>query len=436
MSERDLFRLFQKPEKPPLGLETIRAWIRKPRPLLRSAWDWVPLILSRLPKAWDFVKKQRAPAAKLLRRAAAKGEPLAKGAAWFGRMLVEVGDRAKAALDAFQNPPNRRSDTADKLGEGADTLVRLGRVIAAGASVLEKVIEIMIGLGKLLQPRARTPILPEPPTQETPKPAETPAAIPRPRPSPEAEPELPPRPLPSPERPPVPQPEPPPAPAPPERSPEPQPAPQPEPQPAPRPEPQPAPQPEPQPAPRPEPQPAPQLEPQPAPRPEPQPDPQPEPAPPEPAPLPPEPASPEPQPEPAPPDPPADPLPPEPAPDPDPATSRPVESRKAAPPSPPPKPALPDLTGLPRVLHRRVLALGRRPLAEVLRVLILDICLLREWSTAAELAGWLSRHQPSLVARHIRPLLKEDLLKLKFPDRPNSPGQAYQTRKDRWPPKN
>ena len=416
MSERDLFRLFQKPEKPPLGLETIRAWIRKPRPLLRSAWDWVPLILSRLPKAWDFVKKQRAPAAKLLRRAAAKGEPLAKGAAWFGRMLVEVGDRAKAALDAFQNPPNRRSDTADKLGEGADTLVRLGRVIAAGASVLEKVIEIMVGLGKLLQPRARTPILPEPPTQETPKPAETPAAIPRPRPSPEAEPELPPRPLPSPERPPaaatgttaraasagpppepppVPQPEPPPAPAPPERSPE----------------------------------------PQPAPRPEPQPDPQPEPAPPEPAPLPPEPAPPEPQPEPAPPEPPADPLPPEPAPDPGPATSRPVESRKAARPSPPPKPALPDLTGLPKVLHRRVLALGRRPLAEVLRVLILDICLLRE-STAAELAGWLSRHQPSLVARHIRPLLKEGLLKLKFPDRPNSPGQAYQTRKDRWPPKN
>ena len=87
------------------------------------------------------------------------------------------------------------------------------------------------------------------------------------------------------------------------------------------------------------------------------------------------------------------------------------------------------------MLHSRVRALGRRPLAEVLRVLILDICLLRE-STAAELAGWLSRHQPSLVARHIRPLLKADLLKLKFPDRPNSPGQAYQTRKDRWPPKN
>ena len=117
MSERDLFQLFQEPERPPFGLETIRAWLRKPRPVLRSVWDWVPQILSRLPKAWDFVKKQRAPAAGLLRRAAARGEPLAKGAAWFGRMLEEVGDRAKAALDAFQNPPNRRNDTADKLGK-------------------------------------------------------------------------------------------------------------------------------------------------------------------------------------------------------------------------------------------------------------------------------------------------------------------------------
>ena len=270
--------------------------------------------------------------------------PLANGAAWFGGMLVEVGDRAKAALDAFQNPPNRRSDTADKLGEGADTLVRLGRVIAAIASALEKVIEIMIGLGKLLQPKARTPIPSESRTQETPNPAETPGAIPPPRPSPKAEPELPPRPEPSPERPPVPHPERPPEPAPPERP------------------------------------PAPQPEPRPAPQPEPQPEPPPEPA--------------------------------------------------------PPKPAPPDLKGLPRVLHRRVLALSERPHHEVLRALILDICLLREWTTAAELARWVSMHQPSLVARHIRPLVQAGLLKLKVRDRPKSRPQAYQTRKDRWPPKN
>ena len=390
MSERDLFRLFQKPEKPPLGLETIRAWIRKPRPLLRSAWDWVPLILSRLPKARDFVKKQRAPAAKLLRRVAAKGAPRAKGAAWFGRMLVELGVSGRAAAAAFQDPHHKPGETAAKIEEGADAVRRLGRSIAAIASLADKVFAIVEGVGKLLQPKAPASVLPEKP----PKRAETPDDTPPPRPSPPAESESESE-SESPRRPP----------------------------------------------PSPQPQPVPQPEPPPEPQPEPEPEPQPEPAPPEPspAPLPPEPARPdppiEPQPEPAPPDPSADPLPPEPAPDPGPATSRPVESRKAAPPSPPPKPALPDLEGLPRVLHSRVRALGRRPLAEVLRVLILDICLLRE-STAAELAGWLSRHQPSLVARHIRPLLKADLLKLKFPDRPNSPGQAYQTRKDRWPPKN
>ena len=393
MSERDLFRLFQKPEKPPLGLETIRAWIRKPRPLLRSAWDWVPHILSRLPQARDFVKKQRAPAAKLLRRVAARGEPLAKGAAWLGGMLVELGASARVAAAAFRDPPNKPGETEAKIEEGADAVRQLGRSIAAIASVLDKVFAIVEGVGKLLQPKAPAPVLPEKP----PKPAETPDDTPPPGPSPPAESESPRRPLPSPEPPPVPQPEPPP---------------------------------EPPPEPQPEPQPEPPAEPQPGPAP---PEPSPEPLPPEPAP--PDPPT-EPQPEPAPPDPPADPLPPEPAPDPDPATSRPVESRKAAPPSPPPKPALPDLADLPKVLHRRVLALSQRPLREVLRVLILDICLLREWSTAAELAGWVSMHQPSLVARHIRPLVEADLLKLKVPDRPNSRRQAYQTRKDRWPPKN
>ena len=414
MSERDLFQLFQEPERPPFGLETIRAWLRKPRPVLRSVWDWVPQILSRLPKAWDFVKKQRAPAAGLLRRAAARGEPLAKGAAWFGRMLEEVGDRAKAALDAFQNPPNRRSDTADKLGEGADTLVRLGRVIAAAASVLEKVIELMIGLGKLLQPKALTPVPSEPPTPETPEPAETPGAI---QPSPEAEPELPPRPLPQPEPPPEPQPEPPPEPAPPEPPPDPQPEPPPEPTP---------------PEPPPEPQPEPPPEPQPEPPPEPQPEPPPEPAPPEPPPAPQPEPPPEPQPEPPPepqPESPPEPAPPEPAP-PEPAAPSP-------PPEPaPPEPARPNLEGLPRVLRAPVLALSERPDHEVLRALILNICLLREWTTAAELAGWVSMHQPSLVARHIRPLVRAGLLKLRVPDRPKSRLQAYQTRKDRWPPKN
>ena len=409
MSERDLFRLFQKPEKPPLGLETIRAWISKPRPLLRSAWDWVPLVLSRFPIAWEFVKKQRAPAARLLRRAAAKGEPLAKGAAWLGGMLVELGVSGRAAAGALRNPRNERGETEAKIEEGADTVRQLGRWIVAVATVLEKVFAIVEGVGKLLQPKAPASKLPEIP----PKPAENPDAIPPPRPSPKAKPEPP--------RPPLP-------------SPEPQPAPQPERPPEPQPEPPPAPQPEPQPQPLTEPQPEtappePSPEPPPAPQPEPQPQPQPEPAPPGPSPEPPPAPQPEPQPE-----PPTEPQ-PEPAP-PEPQPAPPTATPPSPPPSPPPEPAPPDLEGLPRVLRRRALALSARPDHEVLRVLILDICLLREWSTGAELAGWVSMYQRSLVARHIRPLVRADLLKLKFADRPSSPRQAYQTRKDRWPPKN
>ena len=413
MSERDLFRLFQKPEKPPLGLETIRAWIRKPRPLLRSAWDWVPLILSRLPKARDFVKKQRAPAAKLLRLIAAKGEPLAKGAAWFGGMLVELGASGRAAAAAFRKPRNEQGETAAKIEEGADAVRQLGRLIAAIASVAEKVFAIVEGVGKLLQPKAPASIL----LKKPPKPAETPAAIPPPRPSPPAESEPPRRRLPSPEPQPVPQPEPPP---------------------------------EPQPVPQPEPQPEPPTEPAP-------PEPSPEPLPPQPAP--PEPPT-EPEPEPAPPEPPADPLPPEPAPDPDPTASRPVESRKAAPPSPAPstpepatptpepptptpEPAAPSeadrearVEGLPGVLHRPVLALGKRTRRDVLHPLILQICQLREWSTPADLARWLDMHKPSLVERHLGPLVDAGLLELQFPDRPQSPRQAYRTNPEKWPPSN
>ena len=37
-------------------------------------------------------------------------------------------------------------------------------------------------------------------------------------------------------------------------------------------------------------------------------------------------------------------------------------------------------------------------------------------------------HQPSLVQRHLSGLVKAGLLKLKYPDFPRDPRQAYQTR--------
>ena len=110
-------------------------------------------------------------------------------------------------------------------------------------------------------------------------------------------------------------------------------------------------------------------------------------------------------------------------------------------PQPAPNPAPDDnpedrLKGLPRVLHRPVLALSERPSREVLHPLILDICRLRDWTTAKELARWFSMHQRSLVHRHLGPMVDAGLLELQFPDSPRSPRQAYRTNPEKWPPSN
>ena len=91
------------------------------------------------------------------------------------------------------------------------------------------------------------------------------------------------------------------------------------------------------------------------------------------------------------------------------------------------------LKGLPEVLHPRVLALGDRPLREVLYALILDICRLREWTTAKELARWFSMHRRSLVNRHLGPMVDAGLLELRFPNSPRSPQQAYRARRAETP---
>ena len=404
------------PETPP-GLDAIRAWLRKPRPWLHGVRLWIQWILSGGPEAWRLLKKHGPPAAarlrKGLREIAARGAPVTRILASIGEFLHKLGAKISAAAHTFRETQGKKTPTQAKIRETGETAQHLGDLITAVAKLAGMVFSF---LGRLMglsgsETAASLDILPgHPKRPEAPTPRILPPPEPRPEKSPtEVSPEsrrrtvafdqegedIPPEPEPQPE-PPI---EPPPEPAPPEPSPEPQPEPPAEPQPE---------------LPTPEPSPD-LLPPAPEPQPEPPAEPLPEPAPPEPSPA---------------------PLPPEPAPDPDPATSPPPESPEAAPPAPPPKPALPDLEGLPRVLHPRVRAIGPRPLREVLRVLILDICLLREWTTAAELAGWVSMHQPSLVARHIRPLVEADLLKLQFADQPNSPLQAYQTRKDRWPPRN
>ena len=128
----------------------------------------------------------------------------------------------------------------------------------------------------------------------------------------------------------------------------------------------------------------------------------------------------------------------DPTPDPDP------DSSPSTPATPPGEPAatVPSeadlkarLEGLPPVLRNQVLAHEGRTARDILRPLILDICLRRDWSTSRQLARWLDMHGPSLSERHLGPLVRAGLLELKVPDRPSSPRQAYRTCQDRWPPR-
>ena len=92
----------------------------------------------------------------------------------------------------------------------------------------------------------------------------------------------------------------------------------------------------------------------------------------------------------------------------------------------------PRFEGLPKVFIPRANAVGDRPLPEALRTLILDICRHRDWTTPAQIARWFSMHRRGLANRHLRPLLEAGLLERRYPDRPNTPKQAYRTaRQDR-----
>ena len=123
------------------------------------------------------------------------------------------------------------------------------------------------------------------------------------------------------------------------------------------------------------------------------------------------------------------PVPPQ-APDRDPAPSEPPAASKTTPAVAASAESAADrLEGLPEVLVPHVNALRKRTPRDVLWPLIFDICSWREWTTPAELARWLSMHQHSLTKRHLRPMTKEGLLELRYPDKRSSPRQAYRARR-------
>lgn len=354
------------PETPP-GLDAIRAWLTKPRPWLHGVRLWIHWLLSGPPAAYTWLKEQSPRIRRTLHRIAAEGTLVRRILERVGNLLRETADGTEAAFRAFRDPRGERERESGELDHLPETVRRLGQRVTLGARLVTIVVSILKRLAELF---------PETPTTTAPDPD------------------------PVPDNPPDDTPPPPPAPTP---DPTPDPGPEPPPKPEPKLSPKPEPKPDPRHAPRHEPQPPslPSGEPQGA-KEEEEAEGKPPPDPPEP-----DTGSPEPDPDTAPPD--TDP------PEPDP------------PPETPPIDWDARLEGLPPILHKWVRDLGKRPRRDSLHALILKICSVREWTTSEDLARFLGMHQHSLVARHLSDLVDAGLLKLKHPERPKHPRQAYRS---------
>ena len=353
------------PETPP-GLDAIRAWLRKPRPWLRGVRLWIAWIRREAPEAWQRLRKHGRRIAKSLRRLAAEGTATRRVLERVGHLLRETAVKLDAAFKAFRDPRGESQGATGELDQLGETFRRLGERVTLGARLVGIVVSALKRLADFFpEPPAAAPV-PGPPETHRPPP-DAPGTDP---PTPDAPPIHPRLTLPRPIHP--------------RRTPPGPPTPD-----APGTDP---------------PTDAPGTDP----------------------PTPDTPGT----------DPPAPDAPGTDPPDaPDPPTldrtlPGPIHPRDRGHPPATPRPVDWEarLKGLPPVLHRWVRELGPRPRRNTLRALILQICNLREWTTSEELARFLDMHKPSLVYRHLRPLVDTGALALKYPEEPNHPRQAYRTR--------
>ena len=149
--------LFQRPEEPPPGLEAIRAWLRKPRPRLRGALDWVRLLLSGLANAWDFTKKNARPGAAWIGRVAEAAKPAVQVAAKAGQGIRKIGVRASAAARAFRHPDGKRGETEAKIRKAGADAQRFGGRITALANLGETALSVLGGLAGMFQADSADP---------------------------------------------------------------------------------------------------------------------------------------------------------------------------------------------------------------------------------------------------------------------------------------
>lgn len=369
------------PERPP-GLDAIQAWMRKRRPWLRGIKLWIKHILSAGPAAREWLRVHGPRAKRRLRRLlrwiADRSAPATRPLAQVGEILRELGKRIRRDADGLRDLLAKQTPAGTQSGDVGRIALSAGGLIVSSARLSGSA---LIVLGDLLAlfTKLTTPPVPAPPPEP-------------------------------PEPPPKPDPSPPEGPKPDEGSTEEEPGPQLDPDPSSGSTDQaatgsatPGPAPQPPGKGTPEPIPTPDPDPNPDPTPEPDPDPRPD-------------------------------RTPDPTPDSSPSTPAPTRAEPAS--------AVPSeadiearLEGLPPVVRYRVLALKGWTHRDVLHPLILDICLLRDWSTPKQLARWLDMNRPSLSERHLGPLVRDGLLELKYPDRRRSPRQAYRTCRDRWPPR-
>lgn len=78
-----------------------------------------------------------------------------------------------------------------------------------------------------------------------------------------------------------------------------------------------------------------------------------------------------------------------------------------------------------QVIAAGVAGRGKAPVPEV-RAVILLLCSTR-FLTADALASLLNRTAPNLRSRYLTPMVEEGLLRLRYPETPNRPDQAYTT---------
>ena len=393
--------IFNPPEEPPLGYDAIVAWLRKPRPLLSRAFGWVRLLLAKLYDAGVFIKKNARRGAEWVQRAAERAKPVVRAGAEIGEGVRNVGRRMSAAAGAFRDPEGKHLGTERKVRRAGDTTRVYGERITAGSEIAGAVFSLLSAIGGPFKPQQPASIDPRA-LEEAPEDAgEAPGSdgriLPRKpdkRPAESAGSRT-------------------------ERVPKPH---------GPSADPESGGEAEETPADTPREPPAGDAEEEPSEHPHQRPAlGRAEEKPPE--------------------------LPHErptpadaeqddgrtstaetPEPDPEAASESPARPERQPPPPAPPAPPEDRFEGVPRVMLPRVKAPLERPSREVLHPLILDLCLLREWTTARQMARWFSMHRRSLVARHLGPLVDEELLMLRFPNKVRSRKQAYRTNPDRWPP--